>query len=164
MHRAVCPGSFDPVHNGHLDIVQRASALFDEVVVAVGVNQSKKRLFTPEERIEMLERACEPFPNVRVDGFTGLLTAFCEANGVDAIVKGLRAATDFDYELQMAQMNASLTRVETVFLPTSPEHSFLSSSLLKEVATLGGDISGHIPDFVMTALTARLAERAADPS
>jgi pantetheine-phosphate adenylyltransferase len=152
------------VTNGHLDIVQRASALFDEVVVAVGVNKSKNRLFTAEERIAMLERACEPFPNVRVDGFTGLLTTFCEANDIHAIVKGLRAVSDFDYELQMAQMNASLADVETVFVPTSPEYSFLASSLVKEVATFGGDVSGLIPGFVNTALLERLAERAADPT
>ena len=165
MHRAVCPGSFDPVTNGHLDIVQRASSLFDEVVVAVGVNKSKSRLFSAEERIAMLERACEPFPNVRVDGFTGLLTTFCAANSIQAIVKGLRAVSDFDYELQMAQMNASLTDVETVFVPTSPEYSFLASSLVKEVAAFGGDVSGLIPGFVNDALTARLAERAAaDPA
>lgn len=161
MRRAVCPGSFDPVTNGHLDIVQRASTLFDEVVVAVGVNQSKNRLFTAEERIAMLEQACAPFPNVRVDGFKGLLTTFCEEHGIHAIVKGLRAVSDFDYELQMAQMNSSLTDVETVFVPTSPEYSFLASSLVKEVATFGGDVSGLIPDFVNTALLARLAERAA---
>ncbi|WP_341924375.1 pantetheine-phosphate adenylyltransferase [Nocardioides psychrotolerans] len=161
MRRAVCPGSFDPVTNGHLDIVQRASTLFDEVVVAVGVNQSKNRLFNAEERIAMLEQACAPFPNVRVDGFKGLLTTFCEEHGIHAIVKGLRAVSDFDYELQMAQMNSSLTDVETVFVPTSPEYSFLASSLVKEVATFGGDVSGLIPDFVNTALLTRLAERAA---
>ncbi|GEP36901.1 phosphopantetheine adenylyltransferase [Nocardioides psychrotolerans] len=147
--------------NGHLDIVQRASTLFDEVVVAVGVNKSKNRLFTAEERIAMLEQACAPFANVRVDGFKGLLTTFCQHHGIHAIVKGLRAVSDFDYELQMAQMNSSLTDVETVFVPTSPEYSFLASSLVKEVATFGGDVSGLIPDFVNTALLARLAERAA---
>ena len=161
MRRAVCPGSFDPVTNGHLDIVQRASTLFDEVVVAVGVNASKNRLFSAEERIEMLHQACAPFPNVSVDGFSGLLTTFCQERGIHAIVKGLRAVSDFDYELQMAQMNSSLTEVETVFVPTSPEYSFLASSLVKEVATFGGDVSGLIPDFVNTALLERLAERAA---
>jgi pantetheine-phosphate adenylyltransferase len=160
MRRAVCPGSFDPVTNGHIDIVQRASALFDEVVVAVGVNKSKNRLFTPEERIEMLREACAGFANVRVDGFTGLLTDFCAQNGIQAIVKGLRAVSDFDYELQMAQMNASLTDVETVFVPTSPEYSFLASSLVKEVAMFGGDVSALVPPFVHTALTKRLAENA----
>ena len=159
MRRAVCPGSFDPVTNGHLDIVGRAAQLFDEVVVAVGVNASKKRLFTPEERMDMLRRACEPWDNVRIDGFSGLLTDFCQEHDVHAIVKGLRAVSDFDYELQMAQMNASLAPVETVFVPTSPEWSFLASSLVKEVATFGGDVSGLVPAFVLERLTARLAER-----
>ena len=162
MRRAVCPGSFDPVTNGHLDIVQRASTLFDEVVVAVGVNKSKNRLFSAEERIEMLRQACAGFDNVRVDGFEGLLTSFCEEHDIHAIVKGLRAVSDFDYELQMAQMNASLADVETVFVPTSPEYSFLASSLVKEVATFGGDVSGLIPAFVHERLVARLAERAAE--
>ena len=159
MHRAVCPGSFDPVTHGHLDIVGRAAALFDEVVVAVGVNASKKRLFTPEERMAMLRRACEPWANVRVDSFSGLLTDFCREHDVHAIVKGLRAVSDFDYELQMAQMNASLADVETVFVPTSPEWSFLASSLVKEVAGFGGDVSGLVPGFVREALVERLAER-----
>jgi pantetheine-phosphate adenylyltransferase len=159
LHRAVCPGSFDPVTNGHLDIVERAASLFDEVVVAVGVNASKNRLFSAEERIAMLEEACAGWDNVRVDGFTGLLTDFCLAHEVHAIVKGLRAVSDFDYELQMAQMNSSLAPIETVFVPTSPEWSFLASSLVKEVATFGGDVSGLVPGFVLERLTARLAER-----
>jgi pantetheine-phosphate adenylyltransferase len=162
LHRAVCPGSFDPVTNGHLDIVQRAATLFDEVVVAVGVNASKNRLFSADERIAMLEEACAGWSNVRVDGFTGLLTDFCQAHDVHAIVKGLRAVSDFDYELQMAQMNSSLAPIETVFVPTSPEWSFLASSLVKEVATFGGDVSGLVPGFVLERLTARLAERRAD--
>jgi pantetheine-phosphate adenylyltransferase len=161
VRRAVCPGSFDPVTNGHLDIVGRAARLFDEVIVAVGVNKSKHRLFAPEERLDMLRRACAEWENVRVEGFTGLLTDFCRAHDVHAIVKGLRAVSDFDYELQMAQMNASLTDVETVFMPTSPEWSFLASSLVKEVATFGGDVSGLVPDFVHDRLVARLAERRA---
>lgn len=159
MRRAVCPGSFDPVTNGHMDIVHRASTLFDEVVVAVGVNKSKNRLFTAEERIAMLREACQGFDNVRVEGFEGLLTTFCRDHGIHAIVKGLRAVSDFDYELQMAQMNSSLTDIETVFIPTSPEYSFLASSLVKEVATFGGDVSSLIPDFVNTLLTERLAQR-----
>ena len=160
MRRAACPGSFDPVTNGHIDIISRASALFDEVVVAVGVNKSKKRLFSPEERIGMLTEACAPYPNVRIDGFDGLLTDFCKVHDVHAIVKGLRAVSDFDYELQMAQMNSSLVDVETVFIPTSPEWSFLASSLVKEVATFGGDVSGLLPPDVLTQLTHRLEERA----
>ena len=160
MRRAVCPGSFDPVTNGHIDIVGRAASLFDEVVVAVGINKSKARarLFTPEERMDMLREVCAPYPNVSVAGFDGLLTDFCQDNGIAAIVKGLRAVSDFDYELQMAQMNSSLTDVETVFVPTSPEYSFLASSLVKEVATFGGDVSGLVPDTVLEKLLRRLAE------
>jgi pantetheine-phosphate adenylyltransferase len=159
VRRCVCPGSFDPVTLGHLDIVRRATTLFDEVVVAVGVNASKNRLFTAEERLDMLRRACADLPTVRVEGFTGLLTDFCQAQDARAIVKGLRAVSDFDYELQMAQMNASLADVETVFVPTSPEYSFLASSLVKEVAAFGGDVSGLVPDFVHGLLVARLEER-----
>jgi pantetheine-phosphate adenylyltransferase len=147
------------VTNGHIDIIERASHLFDEVVVAVGVNKSKNRLFTPEERIDMLEEACAGFANVRVASFDGLLTDFCQAEGIVAIVKGLRAVSDFDYELQMAQMNSSLAGIETVFVPTSPEYSFLASSLVKEVATFGGDVSSLVPPLVLDRLTVRLAER-----
>jgi pantetheine-phosphate adenylyltransferase len=150
------------VTNGHLDIVQRAASLFDEVIVAVGVNKSKNRLFSPDERIAMLEQATAGLPNVSVAGFTGLLTTFCQERGAHAIVKGLRAVSDFDYELQMAQMNSSLTDVETVFVPTSPEWSFLASSLVKEVAAFGGDVSGLVPDFVLGPLTEKLARRPAD--
>ena len=164
MRRAVCPGSFDPVTNGHLDIVRRASTLFDEVVVAVGVNASKNRLFSPEERIAMLTEACREFDNVQVHSFSGLLTRFCEERDIHAIIKGLRAVSDFDYELQMAQMNASLSEVDTVFVPTSPEYSFLASSLVKEVAMFGGDVSSLIPGFVNERLSARLAEQRAAQS
>lgn len=164
MRRAVCPGSFDPVTNGHLDIFGRAAALFDEVVVAVGVNKSKassSRLFTADERMEMLADAVSTWPNVKVQGFTGLVTDFCRAIGAQAIVKGLRGSGDYDYELQMAQMNAHLTEVETVFLMTDPSMSFVSSSLVKEVASFGGDVSGLVPDAVLERLTGRLAERQA---
>jgi pantetheine-phosphate adenylyltransferase len=160
VRRAVCPGTFDPVTNGHVDIIGRASALFDEVVVAAGVNPSKNRLFSPDERLDMLRAVCTDFPNVRVQGFTGLLTTFCVEHDIHAVVKGLRAVSDFDYELQMAQMNASLApEVETVFVPTAPEYSFLASSLVKEVATFGGDVSGLVPDLVLDRLLERLAER-----
>ncbi|CAM3399738.1 pantetheine-phosphate adenylyltransferase [Nocardioides dubius] len=159
MRRAVCPGSFDPVTNGHIDVIGRAAELFDEVIVAVGVNKSKNRLFSPEERMDMLAEACRGMSNVRVDGFTGLLTSYCQERDVRAIVKGLRAVSDFEYELQMAQMNSSLAEVETVFVPTSPEYSFLASSLVKEVAMFGGDVSGLVPDFVRERLVVRLAER-----
>jgi len=159
VRRAACPGSFDPVTHGHLDVIGRAAGLFDEVVVAVGVNPSKSRLFSPDERLDMLGQACATWDNVRVAGFTGLLTDFCRAEGISAIVKGLRAVSDFDYELQMAQMNASLSDVETVFMPTSPEWSFLASSLVKEIAQFGGDVSGLVPDYVHEALVRRFAEQ-----
>ena len=156
MRRAVCPGSFDPVTNGHLDIVRRASRLFDEVIVAVGTNVSKNRLFGADERIAMMRRACADLSNVSVEGFAGLVTTFCAERDVDAIVKGLRAASDFDYELQMAQMNYQLGDVETVFVSTNPLYSFLSSSLVKEVAGFGGDVSGLVPDAVLSALRERI--------
>jgi pantetheine-phosphate adenylyltransferase len=157
VRRAVCPGTFDPVTLGHVDIVARAARLFDEVVVAVGVNPSKKGLFTPDERLDLLERACADLDNVTVASFRGLLTDFCTSHDVHAIVKGLRAGTDFDYELPMAHMNASLAPgVETVYLPTAAGYSFVSSSLVKEVAGLGGDVSGFVPDFVREALLTRL--------
>ena len=160
MRRAVCPGSFDPVTNGHLDIVGRAAGLFDEVVVAVGVNASKRRLFSSEERMEMLREVCADLPNVRVEGFTGLIVDFCRVIDAAAIVKGLRGGNDYEYELPMAQMNAHLTGVETVFVPTSAALGYVSSSLVKEVATLGGDVSGLVPASVHARLQARLAERA----
>jgi pantetheine-phosphate adenylyltransferase len=156
--RAVCPGSFDPVTNGHLDIIGRASRLYDEVIVAVLVNQSKSGLFTHTERVEMLGEVTADLANVRVTSFQGLLVDFCRDEGASVLVKGLRAVSDFDYELQMAQMNSSLSGVETVFVPTSPEYSFLASSLVKEVARFGGDVSPLVPSHVLTRLTARLAE------
>jgi pantetheine-phosphate adenylyltransferase len=159
VRRAVCPGSFDPATFGHLDIIRRSARLFDEVIVAVGTNVSKNRLFEPDERIAMMRQACADLANVSVEGFTGLVTTFCAEHDATAIVKGLRAASDFDYELQMAQMNASLTGVETVFVPTSPDRGFVSSSLVKEVAGFGGDVSAFVPPFVHDALTARLGER-----
>jgi pantetheine-phosphate adenylyltransferase len=156
----VCPGSFDPPTNGHLDVVGRSSALFDEVVVAVLVNKSKKSLFSVEERIAMLTEIVAPFPNVKVDSFHGLLVDYCRANDVRAIVKGLRAVTDFDYELQMAQMNQKLSGVDTLFMSTSPEWSFVASSLVKEVATYGGDVAHLLPESVHHRLLERIAERA----
>ena len=156
MRRAVCPGSFDPVTLGHLDIIGRAAALYDEVVVAVGLNASKKRLFSFDERTEMLREATGSYPNVRVDSFDGLIVDFCKAQDIQVIVKGLRAISDFDYELQMAQMNHGLQGVETMFMTTNPLYSFLSSSLVKEVATYGGDVSGLVPDAVHRRLVARL--------
>jgi pantetheine-phosphate adenylyltransferase len=158
MRRAVCPGSFDPVTNGHLDIVGRASRLFDEVIIGVLINQSKSGLFTIEERIEMLREVTAPYGNVRVDSFRGLLVDFCRDQEAAVVVKGLRAVSDFDYELQMAQMNIGLAGVETLFMPTNPTYSFLSSSLVKEVAKWGGDISPHVPDLVGERLLSRLRQ------
>jgi pantetheine-phosphate adenylyltransferase len=159
MTRAVCPGSFDPVTNGHLDIFRRAAVLFDELVVATGTNPSKSRLFDPEERLEMLRTVCAELPNVTVMGFTGLIVDFCRDLGAQAIVKGLRGGNDYEFELPMAQMNAHLTGVETVFIPTNASLGYVSSSLVKEVASLGGDVSGLVPDSVHARLVARLAER-----
>ena len=156
MRRAVCPGSFDPITNGHLDVIERASKFFDEVVVAVGINPSKNRLFEPEERMEMIEEAVAGLPNVTVDAFQGLIVEFCTARGIQAIVKGLRAVSDFDYELQMGQMNRSLADVDTLFMPADPHYSFLSSSLVKEVATYGGDVSGLVPESVLRRLREHL--------
>jgi pantetheine-phosphate adenylyltransferase len=156
VRRAVCPGSFDPVTCGHLDVIERVSPLFDEVVVAVGVNPAKNRMFEADERIAMIQEATKGLPNIVVDTFSGLLVDFCKQHGIRAIVKGLRAVSDFDYELQMGQMNHSLAGVETLFIPTNPLYSFLSSSLVKEVATYGGDVSGLVPDAVLRRLQERL--------
>ena len=156
MRRAVCPGSFDPVTNGHLDIIGRVSRLFDEVIVGVLVNESKRSLFTIEERLEMLREVTKPYENVRIESFQGLTVDFCRAQGASVVVKGLRAVSDFDYELQMAQMNFGLAGVETLFMPTSPLNSFLSSSLIKDVAKWGGDVTPHVPDVVASRLVERL--------
>ena len=158
MRRAVCPGSFDPVTNGHLDIVGRSSRLFDEVIIGVLINQSKTGLFTIEERIEMLREVTASYGNVRVESFRGLLVDFCRAQQAAVVVKGLRAVSDFDYELQMAQMNFGLSGVETLFMPTNPQHSFLSSSLVKEVAKWGGDVSTYVPDRVRERLLTRVRQ------
>jgi pantetheine-phosphate adenylyltransferase len=158
MTRAVCPGSFDPVTNGHLDIFRRASALFDELIVATGTNVSKSRLFDPEDRLTMLREACADLPNVTVMGFEGLIVDFCRDVGAQAIVKGLRGGTDYEYELPMAQMNAHLTGVETVFVPTTASLGYVSSSLVKEVAMLGGDVSALVPTAVLDRLNAKLAD------
>ncbi|PZM95629.1 MAG: pantetheine-phosphate adenylyltransferase [Actinobacteria bacterium] len=156
MRRAVCPGSFDPVTNGHLDIIGRSSRLFDEVIVGVLINQAKQSLFTIDERIAMLREVTAQYPNVRVESFRGLLVDFCRAKGAGVVVKGIRAVSDFDYELQMAQMNIGLAGVETLFMPTNPLYSFLSSSLIKEVAKWGGDVSQHVPEQVSRRLMERL--------
>ena len=155
VRRAICPGSFDPVTNGHLDIIGRAASLYDEVVVAVFVNQSKSSLFTVDERREMLSEVTADYPNVTVDTFQGLVVDYCRVHGIPVIVKGLRAVSDFDYELQMAQMNRGLAGIDTLFMPTNPEYSFLASSLVKEIARWGGDISSLVPPNVLKRLVER---------
>ena len=157
MRRAVCPGSFDPVTLGHLDIVERASKIYDGVVVAVLVNKKKSSLYTVEERMDLLREVTAGYGNVTVDSFHGLLVDYCRTEQIPVIVKGLRAISDFDYELQMAQMNHGLAGVETLFMTTNPLYSFLSSSLVKEVATYGGDVSGLVPPLVLASLLERMA-------
>lgn len=159
MKRIVCPGSFDPITFGHLDIIKRASSIFDEVVIAVLVNQTKKTLFTVEERISMIQEVTKEYPNVSVDSWSGLLVDYCKQNDIPMIVKGLRAVTDFDYELQMSQINLQLQGVETLFMSTAPAHSFLSSSLVKEIASFGGDVSSYIPAVLLDRLKNRLSSK-----
>ena len=156
MRRVVCPGAFDPVTNGHIDIIRRAAKQNEEVIVAVLVNVNNRGLFTADEKLEMLREATKEFDNVTVAKFDGLLVDFCRAHDVSAIVRSLRSVSDFDYELQMAQMNRSLAGVETVFMPTNPEWSYLSSSLVREVARLGGEYRGLVPEHVAAALEERL--------
>ncbi|MFI5054924.1 MAG: pantetheine-phosphate adenylyltransferase [Actinomycetota bacterium] len=153
---ALCPGTFDPVTNGHLDVVGRAASTFDAVVVAVVENPSKTPLFAVAERIALLEEAVRHLGNVRVGAFGGLLVDYARAQGASVIVKGLRAVSDYEYEIQMAQMNQRIGEIETLFMATSPKWSFLSSSLVKEVARLGGDVEGLVPDHVRKALIDRL--------
>lgn len=155
MRRAVCPGSFDPITNGHLDVIERASGIFDEVVIAVLVNSSKSGMFTIEERLEMIRDSIKHLSNVTVDTWSGLLVDYCRDHGISAIVKGLRAVSDFDYELQMAQMNLQLKGVDTLLMATKPAYSFLSSSLVREIANHGGDVSALVPQRVLAELTAR---------
>jgi pantetheine-phosphate adenylyltransferase len=159
MKRAVCPGSFDPITFGHLDIIERASKQFDEVIVAVFVNRKKEGLFSVQERLDLIAANVAQYKNVKVDSGAGLLVDYCKAKNVDVIVKGLRAVTDFDYELQMAQVHTQASGVETMFMATSPAHSFLSSSIVKELAHHGGDVSTMVPANVNAALKARAASQ-----
>lgn len=159
MIRALVPGSFDPVTNGHLDIISRAASLFDEALVVVARNSSKTPLFTLEERLEMLVEVCASYPNVTVDTFEGLLVQYALDKGASVIVKGLRAVSDFEYELQMALMNRRLSdTVETMFLMTGAEYSYLSSSIVKEIARLGGAVEGLVPHSVETRLRQKIAQ------
>lgn len=159
MRRAVCPGSYDPATNGHLDIIERAASQFDEVVVAVLINKAKSYLFEVSDRMAMLKEITEHVSNIRVDSWHGLLVDYCTVNGIATIVKGLRAVSDFDYELQMAQLNYQLSGVDTMFLPSKPHYSYLSSSVVKEVATYGGNVGHLLPATVHQRLIERLSER-----
>jgi pantetheine-phosphate adenylyltransferase len=154
---AIYPGSFDPIHNGHVDIIRRSVTLFDEVIVAVAYNPHKdSALFSPDERVEMIHECIKDLePRARVDKFSGLSVDYAERIGAGVIIRSLRAVTDFDYELQMAQMNRGLAGVDTLFLPTNPEYSFLASSLVKEIAKWGGDVASLVPPNVLKRLKER---------
>lgn len=155
MRRAVCPGSFDPIHNGHLEVIARAASLFDEVIVAVSTNYAKKYRFPLEDRIEMAKETLASLRGIVVEPVgEGLLAEYCRQRGVSAIVKGLRSSSDFDYELPMATMNRQLSGVETVFLPAEAHYIHLSSTLIKEVFTLGGNVSEFVPRSVLKRLLA----------
>lgn len=156
--QVVVPGSFDPIHNGHVDVVDRVARRVDQVVVAVLVNPAKRGLFSVDERIDLIHRSLVHLDNVAVESFEGLLVDFCNERGIGVIAKGLRGVADFEYELQMAQMNARIGDIETMFVPASPASPFLSSSLVKEVARFGGAITGIVPAVVEDALLARLAD------
>jgi pantetheine-phosphate adenylyltransferase len=157
---ALCPGTFDPVTNGHLDIIERAAGRFDALIVGVLDNPAKQPLFGVEERVGMLKEVTHDLPNVEVDAFTGLLVDYAARRGADVVIKGLRAVSDYEYEIQMAQMNHSLAGVETLFMTTAPQWSFLSSSLVKEVARLGGDVRAFVPAAVAERLRDRLGSGA----
>lgn len=155
MTTALVPGSFDPPTNGHLDVIERCVGIFDEIVVGVIRNPSKNPLFDEAERVEMLTELCAPWPSVRIGSFGGLLVDYAAEAGADVIVKGLRAMTDFDYEFQMSQMNRHLSGIITLFVATKPEYGYLSSSLVKEVSSLGGEIDALVPASVAAAMKER---------
>jgi len=158
MRTAIYPGSFDPVTNGHLDVIQRATKLFDRVIVAVAKSDSKTPLFTLEERVELVARAIEPMPNVETDSFDGLLVRYVESRSAQAVVRGLRAVSDFEFEFQLALMNRKLNdRFETIFMMPKDTYTFLSSRIVKEIARLGGDVSAFVPAHVQSALAGKLA-------
>jgi pantetheine-phosphate adenylyltransferase len=157
---AVYAGSFDPVTNGHIDLIERASRLFQSVVVALGVHPTREPLFNIDERLGLLREVAKPFTNVKVDSFDGLLIDFCRAIGARVIVRGLRAATDFEYELQIAHANADLMpEIDTIFLPTRTNYGFVSASLVRDIAIHGGDVSRYAPQAVIEALAAKYKRR-----
>ena len=156
--RVVYPGSFDPITNGHLDVIKRASALFEEVVVAVFVNNTKQTLFNVNERMEMISETTKQFPNITIQSWSGLVVDYCVENNIDAIVKGMRAISDFDVEIQMSQMNYQLKQIETLFIATAPAYSFVSSSLVKEILALGGDVSAYLPKELISRVKTRLTD------
>lgn len=161
MKRALYTGSFDPMTNGHLDIITRASKMFDELVIGVIVNPNKKPLFTKEERVDMIKEVTSEIPNIRVDSFQGLLADYVNEHHFDAVIRGLRATSDFEYEIQMAQMNACLfdKGIESVFLMTSPRYSFISSSMIKEVVSLGGSASGLVPPLILDRIKEKYSKK-----
>jgi len=157
MKKAVCPGSFDPITNGHVDIIKRAAELFDEVTVLVVTNPDKKCVFSPEERCTLIEKATENIPGIKVDFFSGLLADYVKDNGICAIVKGIRSSSDFEYEFQMALANRSLApNAETVFITADPQNMYVSSSLIRQIATFGGDVSDFVPKAIVEEIEKRL--------
>jgi pantetheine-phosphate adenylyltransferase len=162
MRTAIYPGSFDPITNGHLDVIRRATKLFDRVIVAVAANESKHPLFTQQERVQMVARAVRPLPRVESDMFQGLLVQYVERRSAQAVIRGLRAVSDFEFEFQLALMNRTLNeRIETIFMMPKDTYTFLSSRLVKEVALLGGDVGAFVPAHVRTALAAKLSRKPA---
>ncbi|KIH97929.1 phosphopantetheine adenylyltransferase [Streptomonospora alba] len=159
MRRVVCPGSFDPVTNGHIDIIGRAARQYDEVVTAVLTNVNKRGLFSVDEKVEMLRECTADVGNVTISQFSGLLVDFCRDNGIGAIIRSLRSVSDFDYELQIAQMNYRLSGVETLFMTANPQYSFLSSSLVREIAQYGGDVSSLVTPYVEQRLRDKYKSR-----
>lgn len=157
MRTVIYPGSFDPLTNGHLDVVERAAKLFDRVIVAIARNESKQPLFTQQERLEMVGRAIKPLPNVEADSFSGLLVEYAQQRSAQAVIRGLRAVSDFEFEFQLALMNRKLNeRIETIFMMPKDTYTFLSSRLVKEIARLGGDVSAFVPAYVREALSIKL--------
>ena len=157
MKKAVCPGSFDPITNGHVDIIRRAAELFDEVTVLVVTNPDKKCVFSPEERCELISKAVEGIEGIKVDSFSGLLADYVKKNKISAIVKGIRSSSDFEYEFQMALANRSLApNAETVFITADPQNMYVSSSLIRQIAGFGGDVSDFVPKNIVSEIEKRL--------